>query len=190
MEALLAEQPLLVSIMLGTLAAGLIYGWLQTGKKQAAIAGLVAAVMIPVAWVVASHWETDREQIETLIYEIADAVERNDHEAAVQVIGDSQTKAQARQELSRWTFSLARVNKIRSIDLIDGTYPQEADVEMSVKVDVSGRGGGGQSFRIPRLLILKFEKSDDAWVVTDYRHMPIAGGPDQFSNAPRQMPNR
>ncbi len=34
METLLAEQPLLVSVMLGTLAAGLIYGWLQTGKES------------------------------------------------------------------------------------------------------------------------------------------------------------
>ena len=36
----------------------------------------------------AENWETDREQIETLIYEIADAVEQNDHETAVAVIAD------------------------------------------------------------------------------------------------------
>ena len=55
MEALLAEQPLIVSLMLGTFAVGLIFGWLQTGKKAAAVAGLIAASLIPVAWVVASR---------------------------------------------------------------------------------------------------------------------------------------
>lgn len=183
MEALLAEQPLLVSLMLGAFAVGLIYGWLQTGKKEAAVAGLFAASLIPVAWVIASRWETDREQIESLIYEIADAVERNDHEAAIRVIGDPQTKAHARQELSNWTFELARVNKISSIDIIEGTFPPEADVNMSVKVDVTGRGV--RNMRVPRRLILKFEQRDAGWVVTDYRHMPIAGGPDQYSTPAR-----
>ena len=183
MEAMLAEQPLLVSLMLGTLAAALIYGWLQTGKKAAAVAGLVLALLIPVVWVIASRWETDREQIESLIYEIADAVERNDHEAAVKVIGDPETKAQALQELRNWTFDLADVNKISSIDIIQGTFPLEADVNMSVKVNVSGRGV--RSMRVPRRLILKFEQRDGDWVVTDYRHMPIAGGPDQYSTPAR-----
>ena len=117
MEAMLAEQPLLVSVLLGVLAGGLIYGWLQTGKKAAAVAGLILLLLIPVAWLVASRWETDREQIESLIYEIADAVERNDHEAAVKVIGDAKTKEQARQELSNWTFHLAAVNNISSINI-------------------------------------------------------------------------
>lgn len=179
MEAMLAEQPLLVSLMLGILAAGLIFGWLQTGKKAAAVAGLVAGLLIPVAWVIASRWETDRERIESLIYEIADAVERNDHAAAVRVIGDPETKAQALQELSNWTFNLAAVNKISSIDIIEGTFPLEADVNMSVKVNVTGRGISNR--RVPRRLLLKFEQRDGDWVVTDYRHMPIAGGPDQYS---------
>lgn len=179
MEALLAEQPLLVSFMLGTLGFGLIYGWLQTGKTAAAVGGFIVVSLIPIAWVVASHWQTDREQIESLIYEIADAVERNDHEAAVRVIADPITKARARQELSNWTFNLARVNKIASIDIIQGTFPLEADVNMSVKVNVTGRGV--RDMRVPRRLILKFEQRDDAWLVTDYQHMPIAGGPDQYS---------
>jgi hypothetical protein len=185
-ESLLAEQPLLVSLMLGTLGGGLIYGWLQTGKRQAAIAGLVFLGLIPIAWIVAAKWQTDREQIESLIYEIADAVEQNDHERALKVIGDSQTKTRARQELSYWTFHLARVNRLRSIDIIKGTYPLEADVDMSVKVDVSHVGGRIRDTRVARRLILKFEKSEDGWVVTEYQHMPIVGGPDQYSTLPNR----
>jgi hypothetical protein len=184
-ETLLAEQPLVVSLMLGTLAVGLIYGWLQTGKKAAAVAGLIAVLLIPAAWVIASKWVTDREQIETLIYEIADAVERNDHVEAVRVISDPKTKAQARQELNQWTFSLAAVNRIRSINIIDGSYPLEADVDMSVKVRVSHVKGSIRDQPVPRRLILTLEKSEDGWLVTQYRHLPIAGGPDRYSTVPR-----
>lgn len=181
MATLLAEQPLLVSLMLGALAVGLIYGWLQTGKKGAAVAGLIAVLLIPAAWVIASMWVTDREQIRALIYEIADAVERNDHDAAVRVIGDPQTKAMALAELKRWRFQRAAVNRIRSIDIIEGTYPLQADVDMSVKVTVSQVQGSIRDFNVPRRLLLKLEKVDDDWLVIQYQHMPIVGGPDQYS---------
>jgi hypothetical protein len=184
MATLLAEQPLLVSLMLGALAVGLIYGWLQTGKKGAAAAGVIAALLIPVAWVVASWWVTDREQIETLIYEIADAVERNDHDAAVSVIGDPNTKAMALQELKRWTFQRADVHRIRSIDIIEGTFPLQADVDMSVKVRVSQAQGSLRDVHVPRRLILNFERIDESWFVVRYQHMPIVGGPDRYSPTP------
>ena len=186
MATLLAEQPLIVSVMLGALAVGLVFGWLQTGKRQAAIAGLICALLIPVAWVVASRWETDREQIETLIRATADAVERNDVETAVQIIADPATKARARTELQNFTFEMAAVNQIRSIDVIEGTFPKEADVDMSVKVDVSHRSGSLRNVRVLRRLLLRLEKSSDTWVVTDYRHMPVIGKPDQFSTLPNR----
>jgi ketosteroid isomerase-like protein len=179
---LLAEQPLLLSILLGAVSASLIYAWLQTGKKPAAVGGVIVALLIPVAWIVASQWHTDREAIEALIHKIADAVERNDVDTAVQIIGDPATQARARMELSKYVFDMAAVNRIRSIDIIDGAVPLEADVDMSVKIDVSSRSGQLRNIRVLRRLLLRFEKTDDSWVVTDYRHMPITGQPDQYSN--------
>ena len=88
MTTLLAEQPLLLSLLLGVLAAGLVYGWLQTGKRGVGIAGLVVLVLIPIAWFVSNAWVTDRERIRELIFETADAVETNDIDRAVLVIGN------------------------------------------------------------------------------------------------------
>jgi hypothetical protein len=175
MYALLAEKPLLISLMLGVLGGGLIYGWLQTGKKPAAVAGLVLLLLIPLAWFLAARLETDREQVERLIYEVAAAVERNDAEAAIVVIADPDLRNRARNELSRWTFTLARVNRLRSIEIVEGSYPLEAIVEMSVKVDVSSRGGSMRNVRVARKLDLKFQKTRDQWHVIDYEHSPIAG---------------
>ena len=186
METLLAEQPLLVSLMLAALAAGFTFGWLQSRKKAAAAAAVACALLIPVAWFVASRWETDREQIERLVYEIADAVERNDVETAVSIIGDPALQSRARVELNNYTFEMAAVNKIRSIDVIEGTFPTEADVDMSVKVDVSHNRGSFRNVRVLRRLLLRLEKSNDDWVVTDYRHMPITGQSDQYSRLPQE----
>ncbi|GAA5508800.1 hypothetical protein [Novipirellula caenicola] len=178
----LAEQPLLISLMLGLIGGSLLYGWTQTGKRAAAVVGIVFLLLIPAVWIASSMMVTDREQIEAIIYEAAAAVEANDHDAALNYIGDPETKAKAALELPNYIFSLAQVNRIRSIVMIEGSYPPQADVDMSVKVDVSSKRGGIRDVRVPRRLLLHFEKdSAGQWKIVKYDHMPIAGGPDQFS---------
>ncbi|TWU03127.1 hypothetical protein [Neorhodopirellula pilleata] len=192
MSELLAESPLVVSIALGVLSAALIYGWLQTGKKPLAIIGLVLAVCVPLAWVIAENWVTDRERIEQLIHEVADAVEANDHPRALSVIGDESTRRQAAGELPQWEFSQADVGNIRSIRVIENTLPVQAEVEMTVKVTVSSKRGSIQNISVPRRLNLTFEKrgldSSDhgGWVVTGYRHFQIVGNADGFTSGPIQ----
>jgi len=182
MTVLFAEEPLIVSLMLGAMGLGLLFAWLNSGTKPAAIAGLVFLALIPVAWFIAGRWITDREQIEILMYEVADAVEQNDHDTALQVLASPTLASQARQELQNWTFSLAKVTQIQKIRVIHDTYPLEADVEMVVKVRVSGQKERAiQNVQVPRKLELRMEKNGDDWLITDYQHLPIVGGPDQFS---------
>lgn len=181
MQSLIAERPLILSIMLGILAAGLIYGWLQSGSKQLAAIGLVLAALIPVSWIVAANWVTDREQIESLIYQTADAIQQNDHERVLNLIGDTEIRNRARQELGTFVFEEARVTKVREIALIDGTFPQEADVDLIVKVVVSQRTGGLQNQSVPRRLLLRMQKAGDGWLIIGYDHMPPLGERDVFS---------
>jgi hypothetical protein len=68
--------------------------------------------------------------------------------------------------------------------------PMEADVEMTVKVEVSSKRGSIQNIRVPRRLSLTFQKRGPAtdenggWVVTGYRHFPIVGKTDGFTTQP------
>lgn len=181
MSTMLAEQPGVLAIMLAAMGIALLFAWMQTGKTAAAIIGIVCLALIPVAFVVASKLETDREQIERIIYETADAIERNDFDGVYELIGDGEARRMAQQELPNFEFTMARVNKLRSIDLLEGSFPPEADAELSVKVDVSSKRGGVRNVRVVRKLLLRFEKRGDDWVVTDYKHMPIVGGPDGYS---------
>lgn len=187
MTQILAEQPLVLSILLGVLAIGLIYGWLQTGMKSLAIAGLVCAALIPVAWVIASNWVTDEERIEKLIYDVAKAVEEERYDEVLELIGADQTKSQAGAELPRYEFDEAKVGSIRSIQMIEGTSPPQANVDMLVKVVVSEKRGSIKNVSVPRRLMLTFEKSGDpnakhgGWLVIKYAHMPPVGKPDAYS---------
>jgi hypothetical protein len=181
MSTLLAERPALVAMMLAAFGLPLLYAWMQTGKKAAAIVGLVCLALIPVAFVIGSEMQTDREQIERLIYETADAVERNDFDRVYALIGNAEARSTAQRELPNYKFTMARVNKLRSITIVEGSFPPEADAELSVKVDVSAERGSIRDIRVVRKLLLRFEKRGDSWVVTDYQHMPIIGGPHRYS---------
>jgi 4-amino-4-deoxy-L-arabinose transferase-like glycosyltransferase len=184
MTTLIAEQPLMMAILLGAIAAAAIFGWMQTGKKEALWVGLALLALIPISWYVSVSWVTDREQIREAIYSTAQAVKENDLDRAIEVIEPSQRAliATARADLSRFHFSEARVNQLRSIEMVEGSEPPEAEVDLSVKVVVSDRRGQVSDFPVLRRVILKFRKSADGnWYVYNYNHMPIIGDPDGFS---------
>lgn len=184
MKTLIAEQPLMMAALLGVIAAAAVFGWLQTGKRESLWVGLVFLGLIPISWVVSQRWLTDREQITAAIYATADAVKRNDFDAAIQVIDPQQREliASAKADLSRFRFTEARVNRLRSIEMVIGSEPPEAEVDISVSVTVSDQTGQFQDIRVPRRVVLRFRKNDDGkWYVFNYTHLPIAGTPDMYS---------
>jgi len=184
MYDVLAEQPLLVSGLMACLAVALVFGWMQTGNKIVLAAGLIFLLLIPVAFLIASNWVTDREQISAAIYRTAEAVARNDFDTALAIIDPLQRDkiAAAKSDLSRFRFDEARVNKLRTVDITEGSVPLSAEVDMSVTVVVSDQRGQIRGMRVPRRVILKFRKAANGeWFVYDYNHLPIVGAPDGFS---------
>lgn len=184
MELVLAEQPLVSSLLLAMVGVAMIYGWMQTGKKLALAAGLVVLLLIPGAFALASNWVTDRELITEAIYRTAEAVQNNDFDLAVQVIEPAQRAKieSAKADLTRFRFTEARVNKLRTIDILDDAVPPTAEVDMSVTVVVSDQRGQINNFKVLRRVVLQFRKSRDGqWLVYDYNHMPIVGDPDGYS---------
>jgi hypothetical protein len=184
MQIILAEQPIVSAIILALIGSTLIFGWMQTGKKAALGVGLVVLALIPGAFALAANWVTDREMITEAIYRTADAVANNDFERAVQVIEPAQrAKVEAaRADLQRFRFDEARVNKLRTIDILPDAFPPVAEVDLSVTVVVSDQRGQINRMRVPRRVVLQFRKSETGqWFVYDYNHMPIVGDPDGYS---------
>ena len=180
MKTIFAEQPLMLSFMIGTIAVALVYVWLQTGKKAIGIGGLACGLLIPVVWMIASSIETDREQIETLIRRTAQAVQDNDHATAVSVIDRLETRQQALAELPRYVFDKVSVGNM-TIKIVKGS-PLQADVDMIASVRASDKDGRFNDMRVARRILLTFQKGrDDQWTVVDYNHLPVTGQPDAFS---------
>lgn len=181
MWTIFAENPLMISIMIGIVVIGLLYGWLQTGDKRIAFAALVATLMIPAAYYLADAIETDREKILRAIYTTVRAIEQNDHESAVQVIGDRATRQRALNELPRYEFHRIGVRNIE-IRIVQGSFPLEATADLDASVTASLSNGAMKNIRVPRRVILTFQKQpDESWLVTDYTHRPLIGKADNFT---------
>lgn len=181
MWTILAEKPLLISIMIGIIVAGLLYTWLQTGNKRVGIAALVISLLIPGSYYLAASIVTDRELILDAIHTTAAAVEQNDHNSAVTVIADPAIRQRALGELPRFEFHRISVRNIRT-SMVTGSMPPEATVDLDATVTASLSNGSMRNVTVPRRVILTFQKQPDgSWQVTDYTHMPLTGGADNFT---------
>ncbi len=184
MLEILLEHPL--AIALCGLASVIVafFIWLQTAHK----AGLVAAIAF-LALTVILVWtsisiETERESIEVLLSEIANAVEANDHDRVLSYIHPNALEGErrARAELPRYEFREARITRIKDITVNSGTRPETAIAEFNVVVNVQTGGYDGKAARFLRVYLMKQE---GRWLVRDYEHFDVRAG---FSNSPLATP--
>lgn len=184
MQSLIAEQPLLLALMLAAIAAALLFGWLQTGTKPPLVAAAIVLLLIPLGWFVSVRWVTDREQIRAVIDRTVAAVNANDVDGVLQAIEPHHRELlqAARADLSRFHFSEARVTQVRSLNLVSGSDPPEAQADLTARVLVSDRGGNLSEVAVARRVILDFRKLGDGnWYIHDYNHLPLIGPPDGYS---------
>lgn len=183
MMKLFGEQPLLLSVLLGFLAAAFLYIWMRSGQRALAIVGAVLLALIPVVWLVAHVIETDEEQIRATIMHFAEQVEANRFEQAYEAIHPDREdiRRRAESELPRYEFSRARVGSFRTVRVLPETDPPEAVVELMAGVTASMRNGMLENQRVARRVMLHLQKTDDGWKVIDYAHRPPVGPIDHYS---------
>ncbi|OYP28965.1 hypothetical protein [Rhodopirellula sp. MGV] len=176
-----AEQPWLIAGMISIVVGALFFAWTSTGEKTLGIAALITALLLPCSFLIANVIETDRESILRIIDETATAAENNDHETVAAVIADRDTRQRALNELPNYEFQRVRVGNIR-IDMIEGSIPQEATVDLDATVRGGLASGAVKDMTIPRRVILTMQKQPDgSWQVTDYTHVSLTGDRDGFT---------
>lgn len=178
------EHPLMLALA-GAAAVGLaVFIWLQTAHRAALQASIALGLLTIVLVVLSLQVETDREAIRRTLDEVADALERNDFEFVYSYMHPNAEAGvqRARGELPNYTFSEARVTRVKEIQVNHTTTPNTAIAEFNVFVKV---GTQGQSFNVPRFVKIYFMKRGERWMVRDYEHFePTAG----FRNTPLTSP--
>lgn len=184
MYKLIAEQPILLTVVLGLVGVALLYGWTREGRRWLAVAGLIVLALIPLAWLSSSLLVTDEEEIRTMISDMAKNIEANNHDAVYAIIHRNRPDivARAKSELPNYEFSRARVGGFNKIRILPGTNPKEAVVDLTASVTVSIKNGFLQNQSGARKLLLHLRETDDGWKVIDYSHRQVIGGDDPYTS--------
>jgi hypothetical protein len=176
------EKPLFIVIM-GLLTAVILGGlWLQTGRKQAMYGLLATLVVTGLLLLVERTVQTDREQINAVLHRVAQLVERNQIDAALQYAHSNaeSIRRRAKSELPQWDFHEISIKRNLEIKVDAGATPAQAVAEFNVMVVLSDASGTFQNNRVLRSVIVNFEKEGDQWRAVSYEHFqPKIGGQSQ-----------
>jgi len=173
----LYESPMLV-IVIGLTTAALLGGlWLQTGKRILLVM-LVAMLALTAGGIILERSvETDREQIDSTLHQIARDIERNDRRAVLAHIhsqADDIRQAAAR-EIELYEFEQVKIKSNLKIEVDASMEPKTATAKFNVVVIASG-AMLGKNRRVPRYVTLEFEQEDGVWRLRSYSHESAAVG--------------
>jgi hypothetical protein len=176
---ILLEHPVTVGLTGATACAVAVFAWLQSAQKAALYTFIGLAALTIILVFISLQVVTDRERIESILYEVATAIEANDHEKVYSFIHPNAVDGneQVRAELPRYKFKEAKVTSIKSI-VVNSTKPPTAIAEFTVVVNGEFQGYAGKAGRFLRVY---FMKRDERWLVHAYEHFDIQAA---FTNNP------
>lgn len=171
----LMESPLPAIVFGGLTTAILGSGWLRTGK-QWLLYLMIAAILLTVGAVVLERVVmTDREQVTATLHEIADLVERNEIDAALEYAhsGSPAARRAAAAELPRYEFHEVSIRRNLEVEVFPEQIPPKAIAEFNVLVVAGTRDHMVPESRVLRFVKVTFLKEDTGeWRVSDYEHYP------------------
>jgi hypothetical protein len=176
MAELLFGSPVTLGVAGAALVLIALILWINGGFRSALITAVSLAILTVILLIISLRVHTDREQIVDVLDQVAAAVQQNDVPKVLSYIHPSAMPSvvRAKEELSRFKFTEARVTGIKSIQVDRRTNPPSAIAEFNVAVSVTAPSG--QPFHIRRFVRCYFFFQDGRWLVNDYQHFDVSAG--------------
>ena len=159
------------------IAAGLACFAFMLASRQLAIMAVIIGVCSVALMVVERYIVTDREQVQNLLYEVANDVEFNRHDAILANMKvDSRAYKMAIGEMPLYKFRTCNITGIREINLKPDVNPTTATINFVVYIDVNAMQTHQYDGPGRREITLTLEKQPDGkWLITDYSHRHPSG---------------
>jgi hypothetical protein len=173
MTELFFESPVTLAVTGIVFVVMALIVWIKAGYS-AALYTAIGLVIATIALVLLSlQIQTDREAVQSVLDNIASAVQRNDISEVLSYIHPSATEGvrKAESEFPNYHFTEARITGIKSIEVDNRTQPPSAIAEFYVAVSASANGMQANGIR--RFVRTYFVKRDGKWLVHDYQHFDV-----------------
>jgi hypothetical protein len=167
MYSLLFEQAWIIGAIGLVLTIVTLYGWMQTGNAIAFKTGIGMAIATLVLILMNSWVETDAEQIQTWLSDIANEVQNNEVEKVLCRIAPvhSERVAGTAERMKLVKFTVAKITRIHAIDVQYRGKEATATIRMNAIVHAEMNGTSG---KVPRWVQLTLQKQGKEWKITDF----------------------
>lgn len=176
MAELFLESPLSIGVIGIILVLISVSVWINSGAKPSLYVAAAFLLLTIILVTVGMNVQTHREQVETVLSEVAEAVEDNNLQKVLSYVhpGAADSLTRAKSEFSKYKFTEARITGVKSINVDQRTSPMSAVAEFHVAVSLTGNGNQANGIR--RFVRCYFLNSNGRWLVQDYEHFePTAG---------------
>jgi hypothetical protein len=175
----LLEQPLIILVAGSLLVAVAAAMWVQTRHRLAAIALLVAIGGTVAALVLERLVVTSGEEVEATLHALAERLEANDVDGVLRYISPQHEalRQEARSYLRRIRVKSISIKSNLQVTTAPGRPVRSAVARFNAVAAIEGPAnwGGGAELTVPRLLVVRFRRGDDRWLVTDYESFDPRG---------------
>ncbi len=166
----LTEDPT-YSIMMGLFFTGAFSAFAFMLKKRALWVLAVLSFLVMVGLVVTERMiVTDYEQIRADVFDLADAVQKNDVDKVLSYVSESMptTRSRVRNEMPLYHFRTCRILGFNEITVDEKA--QTAKVNFVVYVDLNAMKTHQYDGSGHRRVVLEFRKEPGGWKIIDYSH--------------------
>ena len=177
MTALFEES--LLFVVLGIITSVILgFAWLQTGRRQFAVALAVVIVLTVLVVVIERNVVTDREEVDAVLRQAAREVQQNDLRGLLPLIHAQapEIRAQAEAEFPKYAFKSVDINRNLKITVNPSAQPGEAIAKFNVVVIGSHRDGSVEQWKAPRYVTVTFRKQGNDWRIFAYEHVDAQQG--------------
>jgi hypothetical protein len=165
----LLESPYLILAVGAFFLAACGYVFVNTRKKGALIGMGVALVLTLTVLAIERFIETPREQVETTLEGLADALEANDVEGAVKYLDPKAEKTidRARWAMSRFEIVRAKISNLE-IEMNETMSPPAAHVKFTGTIRAKDKKGIHESQAVPVKFTATLRLYGDRWIITEH----------------------
>jgi len=161
----LIENPWPIMLAGGAVELALLFMLFTTGRVKVMLYMVFAGAVIGGLLLVEKYVVTDREQIETMLQEIADALEQGDSKTVVAHISPAaKDTISSAYRAGQLRPREVRINSDLKIDVRDDVDPPQAEASATVTVTGTGPYAGTAPVQVKAWL----RKVDGEWLIYDH----------------------
>lgn len=171
----LANNAIYLEIAFIAAAVGCVWGWVKTTQKAWLIGAPILLLLAGGVFLLDRNYESPEQQVRTLLFDTAAAIERDDQQATLNAFIPEAEKERAVIRSQFAAFEISDISIKNNLEIEVSESGRRATAEFNVTAFAKLRRGG-QGRRGAFFFIVHFERGSDGWLIESFEYMSAEKG--------------